>query len=104
MPGWGDRIRNWADKWTQPIEGIDGPDRDPPRFKKGDIVTSTRNPERKGRVYRAIEWGDKWKYGVEWEDGQVDKATDMIRGLGESVVLMTVGDIREAVRRVLKDG
>ena len=103
MPGWGDRIRNWADKWSQPIEVLDD-DREPPKFKKGDIVTH-KHDGRKGRVYRAIEWGsDRWKYGVEWEDGKVDKATDMIQPLGESVVLMTVGDIREAVRRVLKDG
>lgn len=101
MAGWKDKFGSWVDKWTAPIDGIEGPDRGDPRFKKGDIVVSTRDPSRKGRVYRAIEWGDKWKYGVEWEDGDVDKATDMIKPLGESVDHERLDDMEADMYRAL---
>jgi hypothetical protein len=102
MAGWKDKLKGWADRWSEPIEGIDGPDRGEPAFNKGDRVRTWNNQT--GTVYRRIEYGDGWAYGVKTDNGELRKAVRQkdLKPLEESIVVTTLGDLRESVRRVLK--
>jgi hypothetical protein len=94
-----------ADWLLKPIGDEPSP-RDSSKFKKGDRVRDPRNPSRTGRVYRSIEWGkNRWKYGVEWDDGKVSKVTDLVEPMKESKMKkLNRRQLRKLVEGTLTEG